>query len=98
MGGLQFPEQLRGVVIEHAMAVATGLMAQGARQIRLARTGWPGDQTVVMAANPIRAAQLIDLRPFEAAGMAVVNVLERGADFELCVVQPASARFSRQSH
>src|SRR6267142_741649 len=56
-------------------------------QVSFARTGRPGDEAVAVLLDPRRGAQLINLRPFQAAGAAVIQVLQAGADFELRVLQ-----------
>ncbi len=41
----------------------------------------------MVAADPVALSQLIDLGAFESAGMAVVDVLEGGREFELSAME-----------
>jgi hypothetical protein len=45
-----------------------------------------------MLGDPLGSAQLLDLRPLESAGMAVVNIFQTGGDLQLRVVQPRGQR------
>ncbi len=47
---------------------------------------------MAMLLDPVRRAQLIDLRPLESARMVIVNVLQSGGDFQLRRMQPRRHR------
>ena len=71
------------------MTVTAGLVSQGTGQVGLARTGGAGDQTVAVFLDPARGPQLFDLRSFESAGVAIVQVFEGGRQFEPGSLQPS---------
>ena len=56
-------------------------------QVSLAAAGRPGNQAGPALADPVIDPQLLDLGAFESAGMAVIDVLERGRHFELSLLQ-----------
>ena len=86
---LEFAEEFGSIVIAGGMAVAAGLVAQSAGEVSFAGPGGTGDQAVMVAADPVAGAQLIDVSPFETAGMAVINILQTGTEFELGIFEAA---------
>ena len=77
---LQFAKQFGRVVVTDPVAIAARLMGQSASQVSFARARWPGDEAIVVLGHPAGSTQLLDLRPLESAGMAVVNILQTGGD------------------
>jgi hypothetical protein len=71
-------EQPRDAVVEHAPAVAAGLVAEGAGQPTLADPGRAGDQNALMPVEPAAGHQPLEQRPVEAAWGAQVDVLDAG--------------------
>jgi hypothetical protein len=67
MGQLEFGEQARDGHILHAVAVATGLLGQRARQPQLADSARTGDEQVAVLGKPAAAGQLLEQRLVEPA-------------------------------
>jgi hypothetical protein len=80
---LEFPEQLRGVAIQHPVPLPTRLVPQGARQIGLPTARRSGDQAAAMGLDPIIDPRLVDLGTLQTPRMSVINVLQRRGNFEL---------------
>src|SRR3954469_1014231 len=89
-------EQPRDAVVEHAPAVAAGLVAEGAGQPTLADPGWTGNQNSFGAVDPPAGRQPLEQRPVEAARGAQVDVLNAGivpqrGELQPCCQAPALA-------
>ena len=61
-GALQRPKELGRVEVEGPVTFAAGLDAQSAAQVGLARTGRSGQEAITVLLDPLRGAQLVDLR------------------------------------
>ena len=62
--------------------MATGLDCKSTAQVRLATTGWAGDQNVVMLMYPAAAEQVRELTFIQAPGTAVIYILRVGLELE----------------
>src|SRR6185295_17972519 len=71
-------EQARSALVEHREAVATGLVAEGTSEPRLADTGWADDEQMVMLAKPIGGGELLEQGAVETAMRTVIDVLDDG--------------------
>ena len=58
----QFGKQARDPTVDHAMVLATGLLAQGAGDKRLTHPGRAGNQNVVMLGDPATQRQVASCR------------------------------------
>lgn len=64
--------------------MAAGLVAQCAGEPGFADTGWPGQQQVVLLADPVTTGQGRKLAFVQASALAAVKVFQAGASvFEL---------------
>src|SRR6516165_7389633 len=74
----EIDEQARSALVEHREAVATGLVAEGTSEPRLADTGWADDDQMVMLAKPIAGGELLEQGAVETAMRTVIDVLDDG--------------------
>ena len=92
LGGLQCTEELGRVIVEGPVSIPAGLVAQGAGQVGFADASRAGDEAVALFLDPLGSAELLDLRSLEAAWVTIINVLQTGRDFELCLLEARRER------
>src|SRR5207247_2825447 len=85
----QFRKQARDPPVDHAMPLATGLLAQGAAKKRLADAGRAGDEDVLMLGDPPTGRQLSDHGAIEFPATVVEIFEARVAQSEFGLLEPA---------
>lgn len=79
VGDAQLLQQARGAQVQRAVALATGLVAQGAGEPGLADAGRAGQQQVVPLTDPVTTGQGRDQALVQRAATAPVEVFQAGA-------------------
>ena len=83
-------EETRHPAVDHAVALAAGLLGERAGDEGLADAGRSGDDDVVVLLDPAAGRELADLGAVELSLRRVVDVLDAGlAEAELGLSQPA---------
>ncbi|KZA22414.1 hypothetical protein LV40_04117 [Acinetobacter baumannii] len=78
MSDAQLFQQARGAQVQGAIALAAGLVAQGAGQPGFAGTGRAGQQQVVLLADPVATGQGGDQTLVQGASGAAVEIFQAG--------------------
>src|SRR5262249_31958108 len=73
---MELMEEPRYAAVDHGVAVATDVLPEGTREVRLAAARGADQEDVLTLADPFASGEPAHERPIEAAGMAVVDVLE----------------------
>lgn len=76
MSDAQLFQQARGAQVQGAIALAAGLVAQGAGQPGFAGTGRAGQQQVVLLADPVATGQGGDQTLVQGATGAAVDIFQ----------------------
>ena len=92
MSHRQFPEELGDVKVNGPITFPAGLVGQGAADIRLPRSGGPGNNAVLVVFHPLAGRQVIDRRPGQSPGVAVIYILDAGLQLEPGVFQAGIQR------
>src|SRR5262249_35885583 len=71
-------EQARSALVEHREAVATGRVAEGTSEPRLADTGWADDDQMGMLAKPIAGSELLEQGAVKNGRRTELDVLGAG--------------------
>ena len=78
VGDTQLLQQAWGAQVQRAVALAAGLVAQGAGQPGFAGTGRAGQQQIVPLADPVAAGQAGDQALVQGAAGAAVEIFQTG--------------------
>ncbi len=76
MGNFKVGEQPGQALVEHMIAVPTGLMAQGTGDVGLADTGGSQNEHIAMLADPLIAGQALQEAAVEAPGSLPVQIFQ----------------------
>ena len=90
VGDGEFLQQPRQALIARRVALPTGGIGQGARQVGLADPGGAGDQHRLVAPDPVTGEQAPKHGAVQAAGVTVVDVLGHRGLLEPGAAQPAA--------
>lgn len=82
MGDFEIGEQPGQALVEHMIAVPTGLMAQGTGDVGLADTDGAQNEHIAMLADPVIAGQALQEAAVEAPGSLPVQIFQRGGLFQ----------------
>jgi len=74
--------------IKGAVAFATSFLAQGTGKVSFAHACWPGDQNIEMLLDPLAGGKSEEQGPIQASGCAVIDILQRGIQPQLSLLQP----------
>src|SRR5262249_40658339 len=88
MRQLEIGEQARHPGVMDSVAIAAGLLGQGAGQPRFADSAWPSNQQIAVLGDPAAGGELLEQRLVEAPGGPEVDVLDTG----LAVTQAGGAQ------
>jgi hypothetical protein len=86
-GEAQLVEEPREAEVADTEAVPTGLMSEGAGDVRLARSGGSDEEEALTAMDPLAVAESKDEGPVHAAGFVEVEVLKCGLLMEAGLAQ-----------
>ena len=78
MAGQQFAEQLGCIEVPRAVAIAAGLLGQGAGEVAFAHSGRSGDDAVLRLPHPVTGSELVHHAALQPAGVPIVDVLHAG--------------------
>ena len=88
----EFGKEARDPPVDHAMPLATGLLSQGAAEKRLADTGRPGDEDVLVLGDPATGRELPDQSAIEFPATVVKIFKTRVAQSEFGLLEPTRER------
>src|SRR6266511_6332978 len=88
--------EARGAPVDDAEALATRLLGESARDVRLAGPGHPGDGDVLVLLDPAAGGELPDDRLLQLSARRVVDVLDaRAAELQLRRAEQAGEALGR---
>lgn len=76
-GERKFRKQLGNAPVKCGAIVPARLTAKRAGEPGLADAGWAADREIVVGVDPIARDEFLEQRPVEAAGRAIIDILDR---------------------
>jgi len=87
-GDGQFRQQSGYAGVEDLDSGLAGVMGQGASQVTLSNSAWPGDETVFVTPEPLAREKGLKERAVQTAPLAKVDVLDHGGLAQLSAFEP----------
>lgn len=89
-GEREITELLGDALVEHRSVIPAGLVAEGTGQPTLADAGWSANDQTVVGVDPIADDEFLEERAIEAAGGAIIDILDDGLLAQPGVTKPGS--------